>query len=644
METQFSFCYTLVMFWCDRIAAEVNGPQVINDSKTPSGRVHVGALRGVLIHDAIFKAIIKRGLDVRYLYGVDDFDPLDELPAGQAEHFQKYLGAPLSNVPPPPGSAASDMATHYISEFFDVFKQLGVAPEIYRMRDIYRSGRFDSAIDQILTKADIVRRVYYEVSGAKRPANWFPFQVICENCGRIGTTEVTEYDGKLVTYSCREDLVKWAKGCGHRGRTSPFSGGGKLPWKLEWVAKWREFPVTIEGAGKDHSTRGGSRDVAAQCLEQLFGLRPPLNVPYEFFLVGGAKMSSSRGVGASARDMADLLPPELLRFLMLRTPPARTVNFSPDQEGIVRLFAEYDRIFTRVVQNTAQNDERRVLALSQVGALDESVRFLPEFDIILILLQMPHVDLEAEIEKRKGDPLTSGERRILQSRVQSARCWLERFATDDQKLVVRQSLPAEASKLSNTQRAFLHKLAELLTRDAKEPEAVQAAIFDAARLTPIAQPEAFKALYRIFLDREAGPKAGHLLAYLDRDFVRRRLLEVTFNEYEYYQESSITPEEFENYLEANRSEISKIVCSERYISMEMDLEGPRSETSIVALGFLHFFIHMLNGQVHCRRVRFMRTKGVGSSSKIEYEYFQAYAREFVHELADRSRVMFSVEP
>ena len=46
------------MLWCDKIAAQIEkggGEQLINDSKTPSGRAHVGALRGVLIHDVVFR-------------------------------------------------------------------------------------------------------------------------------------------------------------------------------------------------------------------------------------------------------------------------------------------------------------------------------------------------------------------------------------------------------------------------------------------------------------------------------------------------------------------------------------------------------------------------------------------------------------
>ena len=179
-----------------------------------------------------------------------------------------------------------------------------------------------------------------------------------------------------MTYACLRDercvntKLNLGRGCGYEGKVSPFDGRGKLPWKLEWVAKWVKFPVTIEGAGKDHSTKGGSRDVSEACLRAIYRRRqPPLRVPYEFFLVGGAKMSSSKGVGASARDMADLLPPEVLRFLMIRTKPNSPVNFDVHEEGIVKLFNEFDRFHSRVYrERNATPDEACVYRLSESEA------------------------------------------------------------------------------------------------------------------------------------------------------------------------------------------------------------------------------------------------------------------------------------
>ena len=126
---------------------EVSGPQIINDSKTPSGRVHVGALRGVLIHDAIFRTLREKGIEARYLFGVDDYDPVDEIPKGEDEHFGQYIGWPLCNTPAPRGGEG-DMAEHYMREFWQVFEELGVKVERYRMRDIYRGGQFNEPIDR----------------------------------------------------------------------------------------------------------------------------------------------------------------------------------------------------------------------------------------------------------------------------------------------------------------------------------------------------------------------------------------------------------------------------------------------------------------------------------------------------------------
>ncbi len=552
------------MLWFADIAGGIDPrtPQVINDSKTPSGRVHVGALRGVLLHDAIFRALKTRGVPVRYLFGVDDYDPLDELPAGQKEFFEPFLGAPLCNVPAPAGSTATDMAEHFIAEFFDVFRELGVEVEHYRMRDHYRSGNFNEAIDRILGNAPIVRTVYKEVSGSVRSEHWHPFQVVCEQCGRIGTTEVTSYDGKEVEYACRPNLVKWAKGCGNRGKMSPFDGRGKLPWKLEWVAKWQALGITIEGAGKDHTTKGGSRDVAGACFEQIFGGVPPLNIPYEFFLVGGAKMSSSKGIGSSARDMANFLPPEILRFLILRTQPKTIVNFSLDEEFFVKLMNDFDRLHKRTASDPAvREDEKELYHLCEITK--EGDFFDSNLQLILTFIQMPHVDLVAEMEKRKGSPFTEVEKKHLARRSQAARYWLENFAGPEDRMTLQETLPARAAELSHTQRAFLQKMATEVPLVPWDDDALQAKIFDVARRTPLAQSAAFKAIYRVLLDKEMGPRAGALMAVLEKDFVVKRFSELPFDEDAFLKESATPLTELELWVEKEKGKIADLWAHQR---------------------------------------------------------------------------------
>ena len=574
------------MFWCDQLVEKIEGQQTINDSKTPSGRAHVGALRGPLIHDAIFRTLKAKGVPVRYLFGVDDYDPVDEIPYGEAEHFEKYLGAPLCNVPPPPGSNATDMADHYISEFFSVFGELGIRPEFYRMRDVYRSGKFNEAIDAILRKADVVRRIYKEVSGSERPDEWHPFQVVCENCGRVGTTVVSAYDGKEVTYECRPDLVKWAVGCGHRGKMSPFDGRGKLPWKLEWCAKWRTFPVTIEGAGQDHSTKGGSRDVAMACLRAIFGQQPPLNCPYDFFLVGGAKMSSSKGIGVTSRDMANFLPPDILRFLLIRPTPRQPVNFEPSEVYIIKLFNEFDRFHQKYFNDPKITaDDKRIYELSKVDL--EPAHWLADFQLVAALSQMPHLDIVKELERRKGSPFTDLERKHLELRIRAARYWVENYASEEEKTRLQETLPARAHELSQTQRAFLQILAEKLPDTPWEGDALQVCIFNAARLTPIDQPAAFKAIYRVLLDRENGPKAGNFLSFLDRKFVEQRFRELPIDKAAFWKESAVDDTALQQWLGKERPNISSVLA-------RRDSANGASIVELVA--------SMNDGKTHCRRV------------------------------------------
>ena len=125
----------------DKLEASTSRPQIINDSKTPSGKVHLGSLRGVLIHDAIARTLARRNIEVKFLYGLDDYDPMDDLPADASDELLAFMGCPLCHVPLP-DSSASNMAAHFGDQFVTCFPNLGVDADIYRMQSVYRSGIF----------------------------------------------------------------------------------------------------------------------------------------------------------------------------------------------------------------------------------------------------------------------------------------------------------------------------------------------------------------------------------------------------------------------------------------------------------------------------------------------------------------------
>ena len=521
------------MFWADKIAASVEGPQVVNDSKTPSGRVHVGSVRGVVIHDVIYRALKHGNKPVTFLYGVDDYDALDTVPHYlDPQKFAPYLGVPLCNVPSPEDSA-SDYAKFFMGEFLAVFDDLGIQPQIYYLRDLYRSGQLNPYIDTFLNQAHLVREAYLQVSKAARPDNWYPFQVLCENCGKNATTVVTDYNGAEVFYTCQPDATDWVKGCNHSGWISPFDGNGKLPWKVEWVAKWQHLGVTIELSGKDHSQKGGSRDVANAICRKVLNAKPPLHSPYEFILVNGTKMSSSKGVGSSAKEMAELLPPELLRFLMLRTQPKSVINFAPNYETITRLFRDYDTLIRKSqalpggTEESELPEELMPLFYAQLG--NQIQPFQPtDLSTLISLLQVPHLDIHQEISDRSPESLSDLDWQQAKQRIAVAQKWLQDYADEDEKLILYlDQVPEQVNTLVPAQIDYLTRLAEQFEDlDPWQGEALQTTLFATAKELQLQQSLAFKAVYLSFLGKERGPKAGALLSYLERDFVISRLQEV----------------------------------------------------------------------------------------------------------------------
>src|SRR4051794_20247522 len=211
-------------YWADEIAGQVDGRQVVNDSKTPSGTVHVGSLRGVVLHDAIRRAVAQHGTEVEFRYGIEDLDPMDAQSLLTPDAVDQYMGVPLAHVPAPEGSPHPNYARHFATLFLETFADLGIHPHLYWASENYQSGAYDPYIQKALDRADVILDIYRTVSTVIHPAGWLPISVICENCGKIGTTAPRDWDGKDVTYTCEPELVTWARGCGFRGRVSPFGG------------------------------------------------------------------------------------------------------------------------------------------------------------------------------------------------------------------------------------------------------------------------------------------------------------------------------------------------------------------------------------------------------------------------------------
>ena len=521
------------MFWADRIAGDIlkrfedklskGEPIIIRDEKTLSGRVHVGSMRGAAVHGAVAEALGKRGVAYTFLWEHNDFDVFDGIPSYlDQEKFEPYLGMLLKDVPSPDASAANN-AEFYGKEFQKVIEDTGFKPTFYWGSEPYRSGKMDGVIREALDHAQDIARIYKEVSGGERKDTWLPINVVCPKCKKVATTEATQWDGETVLVNCYEKKAPYTKGCGFEGRVSPFGGNAKLPWKPEWAAKWKVHGVGVEGGGKDHSTKGGSRDVANHISTEVFGYDVPFDLPYEFFLVGGAKMSSSKGRGSSAKEISDLLPAKIFRLALLGKEINQAFNFDPEGDTIPVLFDQYDKL--ALGYKTEKEDDYAKL-FEYVGVTDS---FTPRFSLVAFIAQMPHLDFFKEIEALKGSALTEGDKKEAEERKEYALRWIKAYAPEKFVFTLQQKTPEAAQSLSEVQKKALSMLKEFIKGSPSMPsgEDLHAKLHALKEEASISPADLFSAIYLSFLGKGYGPKAGWFLSVLDKNFVLKRLEEVT---------------------------------------------------------------------------------------------------------------------
>ena len=515
------------MFWADRIAQEIEKkfgntkPVLLRDEKTVSGRVHVGSMRGVAIHGAVHEALAGRGVKNTFKYELNDFDVFDSIPDYLLrEKFEKYLGMMLRDVPSPEPSA-KNFAEYFGNEFREVIEGAGFSPEFYWGSELYLSGKMDGVIREAIEHSSDIVRIYKEVSGSQKEGEWLPIAVVCPQCGKVATTESSDFDGSTVQVHCRIDKAPYTNGCGYKGRVSPFGGKAKLLWKVEWPAKWKVNGVLVEGAGKDHSTKGGSRDVGTHISKEVFNYEPPFDVPYEFFLVGGKKMSSSKGRGSSAKEIAALVPAKIFRLALLGKEINQQVNFDPEGDTIPVLYDQYDKLALGY-QTTKDDDYARLFELIHPHGMGESdspkngrVRLsqvpgvLPRFSQVAFVVQMPHLELEKEFP--------DAEVAELQERARYAKHWLEEYAPEKFVFKLQDTLPAV--EITKEQKTNIKQILEFLN---SKPDTTAEEIHG-----KLHELKAFKEIYLIFLGKDHGPKAGWFLASLSREFVLNRLREAS---------------------------------------------------------------------------------------------------------------------
>jgi lysyl-tRNA synthetase class 1 len=515
-------------YWLDQFAAQVEetypvGEILVASGVSASGSYHIGHFREVLTADAIAWALRQRGRQARHLYFVDDFDPLRRRYPFLPDEYEQYVGWPLCMIPDPEGCHGS-YSMHFAKEFEGAAAKMGVRMEgVFSYSDQYRNGRMVPYIEKALEKTQVIRQILREVSNRELPEHWMPVQIMDETKTYRWWPYVSHDTAtKILRYRRPDDSV---------GEIRYDDGQVKLNWRLDWVARWAMWGVKVEPFGKEHASRGGSYDTGVRLIREVFEMEPPVPLPFDTInLIGETKkMSSSLGNLVTAAEALKIMPPEIIRYFVLKSVPKRVLYFDPSL-GLYNLIDEFSKLEDEVLAGgepvfkhaygvaTAIGGHRTIarIPFSHLVAVEQTAAAAEDFGSGAKEAQIIRILNNTGYEKA-----VSEQWEVIERELEYVRYWLEKYAPASVKFAVRPDLPEV--DLSDGQQAFLAALADAVEAGVAGGQAMHEAIYEASQSAGIKPGEAFKTLYLLILGQDHGPKAGWFLASLDQKWLAGRL-------------------------------------------------------------------------------------------------------------------------
>ncbi len=525
-------------FWADAVADEIEArdpddPIVIKGGVSPSGIPHLGHFNEIIRGHFVGEVLRERGHEVRQVFTSDDRDPLRKLPRRLADAdwnvvelgdvdagaLGKNLGKPYTDIPDPFGDCHDSYGEHFADLLATAAEMVGVPVEVVSNTELYESGEFDPEIRTILENVDTAREVLAEYQDSV-DESYSPFRVVCEECGII-TTDVTVADLETgtVDYECTGITAgdRDIEGCGHSGEAT--FRDGKLSWRFEWPAQWSLLGVDFEPFGKDHAE--GSWPSGEDIARNVLGIQPPVPMTYEWFTLNGDALSSSEGNVVTVPEVLDLLEPEVLRYFFALDPnKARDFDIS----RLDQLVDDFDR-FERAYFGEVDDEELTRFAERAYPFVVDEVREdrirLP-YTFAAVLGMVEDRDLRVQMARNEGHiPEDASEDAIeaALARVEKARAWAERC---DNAYNYRLQTDLPDVELTDAAAAALEDLADVVATGA-DGEEIQGQIYELAEDHDLETGDLFAAGYRLFFDKEQGPRLGEFLGELDQSFVVARL-------------------------------------------------------------------------------------------------------------------------
>jgi len=484
-----------------------------------SGIPHIGSLGDAVRAYGVKLALENFGYKSELIAYSDDLDGLRKIPEGLPESLKEHLGKPVSFIPDPFGCHDS-YGLHMSSLLLDGLDKLGIQYKFQRGIDTYRNGLLKEQIHTILTNSKKIGEKIAEMVGQEKYQESLPYFPVCKNCGRLYTAMAYEYlsEGRKIKYKCSDATIgsSQLQGCGHEGIADITKDLGKLPWKVEFAARWQAFDIRFEAYGKDIMDSVKVNDWVS---EEILNFPPPTHVKYEMFLdKGGKKISKSLGnVLTSQAWLRYGTPKTILLLLYKRITGAREVGID-DIPTLMDEFNELENIYFGKIKLDNETKVIRSKGLYEYVNLLNPPKAQGLYVNYRLLIQLCKIFIDDRIRLVTKKLIEYGTIKESSQEINDLIALAGNYADDfDNPIKVD-------VQLDDVSKKALSYLSDILSAD-EEPIDLQNTIYQIAKDKGMLPKDLFKILYNIILASDRGPKIGPLILDIGQKKVASLILE-----------------------------------------------------------------------------------------------------------------------
>jgi lysyl-tRNA synthetase class 1 len=147
--------------------------------------------------------------------------------------------------------------------------------------------------------------------------------------------------------------------------------------------RWAHEGVAFEPAGEDHHAPTGSFTVGRALVREVFGVEAPNSAVYAFVSLAGlgGKLSGSAGGAPTPATALRVLEPAIVRWLYIRRLPSQGFAIDLSAKGVQKLYDEWDRFAAKALAPDASAADAAMYRIAvrsstrDVGSTERRVSF-----------------------------------------------------------------------------------------------------------------------------------------------------------------------------------------------------------------------------------------------------------------------------